>query len=500
MDGVIVEIADQLNMSATANTEETGTAAYAVDGDTSTRWHSNWSTTGFNVSPDNPAILTIDLGDTVSLDGFNFMQRNDGNVNGRISQYRYTILDAESNEVYASESITVDDELYTSGAWVTTQFPETLTGRYLVLYVERGGNNFASLQEVVPFILQKVADAVTLTDTQINVGETVALEVGHAEGTLLKGLVWSSSDEEVVSVDENGNVTGLKAGKAVVSVSNAAGVYAECTVTVAADEPADDISVALLEYAIELAGKVNMDGVVDAVKENFDNALQTAKDVLARVQSGDPTVTQNEVDSAWRNLIKAIQYGEFKAGDKTELEKVIVLAEQMYSQLDKYLEAGKAEFVAALDNAKDVYADGNAFQEDVDTAWKQLMDAMANLRLIPNKDLLEDLINQAESLDKEDYEEDGFDEMLDALEDAKDVFADAEANQDEVDAAAAALKAALGKLVASNDGAAQGSSNQSTVTKATKTGDTVNVFPIAAGMVLAAGAAAAAVTVRRKKK
>ena len=179
-----------------------------------------------------------------------------------------------------------------------------------------------------------MADAVTLTDTQINVGETVALEVGHAEGTLLKGLVWSSSDEEVVSVDENGNVTGLKAGKAVVSVSNAAGVYAECTVTVAADEPADDISVALLEYAIELAGKVNMDGVVDAVKENFDNALQTAKDVLARVQSGDPTVTQNEVDSAWRNLIKAIQYGEFKAGDKTELEKVIVLAEQMYSQLE----------------------------------------------------------------------------------------------------------------------------------------------------------------------
>ena len=507
MDGVIVEIADQLNMSATANTEETGTAAYAVDGDTSTRWHSNWSTTGFNVSPDNPAILTIDLGDTVSLDGFKFMQRNDGNVNGRISQYRYTILDAESNEVYASESLTVDDELYTSGAWVTTQFPETLTGRYLVLYVEQGGNNFASLQEVVPFIIQKVADSVTLTDTQINVGETAALEVGHEEGTLLKGLVWSSSDEEVVSVDENGNVTGLKAGSAVVSVSNAAGLYAECTVTVAAEEPADDISVAVLKYAIELAEKVNMDGVIDSVKENFDNALQTAKDVLARVESGDVTVTQNEVDSAWRNLIKAMQYGEFKAGDKTELEKVIALAEEMYSQLDKYLEAGKAEFVAALENAKEVYADGDAFQEDVDSAWKRLVDAMMNLRLIPNKDLLEDLISQAESLDKADYEEAGFDAMLDVLADAKEVFGDPNATQDEVDASAEALKAALGSLVASNDGAAQGSSNQSTTTssnnsaaKATKTGDTVNVFPFAAAAVLAAGAGVVAVTVRRKKK
>ena len=507
MDGVIVEIADQLNMSATANTEETGTAAYAVDGDTSTRWHSNWSTTGFNVSPDNPAILTIDLGDTVSLDGFNFMQRNDGNVNGRISQYRYTILDAESNEVYASESITVDDELYTSGAWVTTQFPETLTGRYLVLYVEQGGNNFASLQEVVPFIIQKVADSVTLTDTQISVGETAALEVGHEEGTLLKGLVWSSSDEETVSVDQNGNVTGLKAGSAVVSVSNAAGLYAECTVTVAAEEPADDISVAVLKYAIELAEKVNMDGVIDSVKENFDNALQTAKDVLARVESGDVTVTQNEVDSAWRNLIKAMQYGEFKAGDKTELEKVIALAEEMYSQLDKYLEAGKAEFVAALENAKEVHEDGNVFQEDVDSAWKRLVDAMMNLRLIPNKDLLEDLISQAESLDKADYEEAGFDAMLDVLADAKEVFGDPDATQDEVDASAEALKAALGNLAASNDGAAQGSSNQSTTTssnnsaaKATKTGDTVNVFPFAAAAVLAAGAGVVAVTVRRKKK
>ena len=231
-DRVIVEIADQLEMSATANTEETGTAAYAVDGNTSTRWHSNWSTTGFNVSPDNPAILTIDLGDTVSFGGFNFLQRNDGNINGRISQYRYVILDADNNEVYASESITVPDELYTSGAWVTTEFPETLTGKYLVIYVEQGGNNFASLQEVVPFEIQKVADSASLEDAEISVGEMIALEVGHEEGTLLKGLVWSSSDPETVSVDSFGNVTGLKAGEAVITVSNAAGLKAECTVTV----------------------------------------------------------------------------------------------------------------------------------------------------------------------------------------------------------------------------------------------------------------------------
>ena len=39
-------------------------------------------------------------------------------------------------------------------------------------------------------------------------------------------------------------------------------------------EPSGDISTAVLEYAIELAESVSTDGVVDAVKENFEKALR----------------------------------------------------------------------------------------------------------------------------------------------------------------------------------------------------------------------------------
>ena len=81
-------------------------------------------------------------------------------------------------------------------------------------------------------------------------------------------------------------------------------------------EPDEEISTAVLEYAIELAGGVNTDGVMDVVRENFEKALQTAQDVLARVQAGDTDVTQFEVDTAWQNLIKAMQYMEFKEADK----------------------------------------------------------------------------------------------------------------------------------------------------------------------------------------
>ena len=300
------------------------------------------------------------------------------------------------------------------------------------------------------------------------------------------------------------------------------------------EEPAEEISTAVLEYAIELAGGVNTDGVIDVVRENFENALQNAQDILAKVQSGDTSVTQSQVDTAWQNLIKAMQYGEFKPGDKTDLEKVIALAEEMSGRLDKYLEEGKDEFLSALERAKEVYADGNAFQEDVESAWQDLIDAMADLRLKPDKDLLEDLIAQAEGLNEADYEAQSFAVMRTALAAAKDVFDKEDATQEEIDASAAALKDAIAQLTttgsgeepgtgtgdsgtsgtgtgsaAQNQGQTAGTADKSDDSSsagktasakgsAVKTGDTANVLPFAAAAVAAVLAAGAVVTVKRR--
>ena len=300
------------------------------------------------------------------------------------------------------------------------------------------------------------------------------------------------------------------------------------------EKPAGDISTAVLKYAVELAEKVDMSGAMDAVKENFDQALQTAKDVLAKAESDDGSVTQSEIDSAWQNLIKAMQYGEFKPGDKTDLEKVIALAEEMSGRLDKYLEEGKDEFLSALERAKEVYADGNAFQEDVESAWQNLIDAMADLRLKPDKDLLEDLIAQAEGLNEADYEAQSFAVMRTALVAAKDVFDKEDATQEEIDASAAALKDAIAQLTTTGSGEEPGtgmgdsgttgtgsaaqnqgqtadtadkSNDSSSAGKtasakgsAVKTGDTANVLPFVAAAAAAVLAAGAVVTLKRRKK
>ena len=292
-------------------------------------------------------------------------------------------------------------------------------------------------------------------------------------------------------------------------------------------EPDKEISTAVLEYAIELAKDTDTDGVIDAVKENFEKALQNAQDILARVQSGDKAVTQNQVDDAWRSLIKAMQYMEFKEADKSDLEKVIALAEEMNGNLDAYLDEGKPAFTAALADAKEVYADELASQEEVTGAWQKLLDAIVNMMLKPDKGLLEDLISQAEGLNAADYEAESFSAMRSALVDAKDVFANENATEEEVATSVAALEEALAKLTpvstggeqqsgdtgSSQSGAGNSTQDQSGGTedkdntpssktsgaKAVNTGDAAGVLPFAAAAAMAA-AAGAAVLLKKKEE
>ena len=206
----------------------------------------------------------------------------------------------------------------------------------------------------------------------------------------------------------------------------------------------------------------------------------------------------------------------------------------MNGKLDKYLDEGKAAFTTALTEAKEVYENEIATQEEVTSAWQNLLDAMANMMLKPDKGLLEDLIAQAEGLNEADYEAQSFAVMRTALAAAKEVFDNVDADQEEIDASASALKDAIAKLTpaagtdqSGNGGqsdstggsktegqtAASADKNSSTASagktsstqnsgsaaKATKTGDTANALPFAAAAA-AAFAAGAAVLLKKKEE
>src|SRR5699024_2720101 len=130
----------------------------------------------------------------------------------------------------------------------------------------------------------------------------------------------------------------------------------------------------------------------------FEKALTEAKAVMA-----DADATQEEVNTAWDNLLNGIWGLGLTQGDKTMLNLVIDRAEAMMDEADKYEETNWQQLVDALKAAQDVAADGDAMQEDVDKAAGDLLNAILAQRYKADKDILEGLIGKAESMDLTGY-------------------------------------------------------------------------------------------------
>lgn len=164
-DTIIKDIpADKLGtFTSTANTEEltgepegSGVASAAADGNSSTYWHSNWSTTGFVVSETNPAVLTVDLGQVTEMGGFKFQQRPTGGNNGMIQKYSYRVLDAEGNVLASGNNIEVASASQSSSEWVVQVLDETVNAKTIEISVLQGYNNFAAVAEVMPVGVEKI--------------------------------------------------------------------------------------------------------------------------------------------------------------------------------------------------------------------------------------------------------------------------------------------------------------------------------------------------------
>ena len=211
----------------------------------------------------------------------------------------------------------------------------------------------------------------------------------------------------------------------------------------------------------------------------------------------------------------------FTAPDKAALKEAIDLGGRY--DLDKYVEDGKAEFTEALEKAKEVYENGNALQEEVTSAWQDLVDAISELRLKADKTNLEELLKAVEGLDLSIYTDESVAVYRTALAAAQAVMDDESLSiyeQKTVDDAVAELQAAKDGLTEKSgsgsgdegdgdetggdhtgdtgDGSEGTGGQQGSGADAPKTGDEAVPFGMMAAAVLAAGAAAWTGVYRRK--
>ena len=117
--------------------------------------------------------------------------------------------------------------------------------------------------------------------------------------------------------------------------------------------------------------------------------------------------------------------------------------------LDQYVEEGQAEYLSAKENAEAVMADGDAMQEEVNSAWQSLTEAMSGLRLKADKAALEELLDSVAGLDLSQYTEESVQRFKAVLQKANAVLADESLSvedQDEVEAVIKELSEAKEQL------------------------------------------------------
>ena len=147
----------------------------------------------------------------------------------------------------------------------------------------------------------------------------------------------------------------------------------------------------LIEYADELVADGTVDKAIKDVQNLFNERLATAKDVQE-----DLSADQMTIDNAWIKLMDVIHVINFVPGDKTNLDGIIANAELINK--DNFTPKSLEAFEKALTEAKEVSKDPDSLQNDIDTAYDKLHDALMALVEVADKDTLDRMIAAAKEI------------------------------------------------------------------------------------------------------
>lgn len=202
-----------------------------------------------------------------------------------------------------------------------------------------------------------------------------------------------------------------------------------------------------LKVTLDLAKKTSTEGKTEESVAVLNAAIEKAEAVL---ESGN--ALQEELDAMVAELKAAIEGLKDEVVvevNKDELLNLIKKAESY--DLAKYTSITAEGLKIALTGAKAVYDNPKATQEEVDSTYVSLRQAIFDLRLIPDKSALEELIKETEKLDFSLYTVESAAAVQKAYGKAVKVFNNVNADQAEVDKAVKELKIAKENLKLSDN-------------------------------------------------
>lgn len=182
----------------------------------------------------------------------------------------------------------------------------------------------------------------------------------------------------------------------------------------------------LLQTTYDYALTCSTEGVTDSAKAFFEKVLAQASAVLE-----NETATQEEVDTAWKNLLEGIQGLGIVQGDKTQLNLLIEQAQTMIANQDRYVQTYWKNLEDALDSALLVSNDGDATEDVVKDASEILLDAILMQRYKANKENLQKLIDEINDMDLSVYTDTSVKQLKAVLQSAMQILNDETLSEEE---------------------------------------------------------------------
>ena len=512
------------DMTVTVGSEQTsGTATegpkkFAVDGNTSTYWHSNWTPTTVN-----DLWIAFELQKPTKLDALRYLPRPAGSKNGSVTEYKVQVSDDGTNWTDAGSGTWTTDY-----GWKLAEFNQPVTTKHVRLkavhtYADSGNDKFMSASEIR---LRKAVDTTDISGATVTVPAKLTVDqvdADHPATFATKDVTVTLGDATLrygvdYLLDYAGNTAVGTATVTVRGIDKYSGTVAKTFTIELKNAPAPEptlTSVSVKTKPSKLTYVVGdaFDPAGLVLQLNYDDDstgtvtwnTQTAGDFTfkpaldAKLKVTDKTVT---VTYQGKSAVIDITVSQpAPTVSKTDLDKAIKAIEAKNPDSSKYTADSWKTFADAMAHAKAVIADDSATQQDVDKALKALTDAYAGLtEKTPepapvSKSELDKKIKaiEAEKLDGSKYTAESWKAFETALAHAKAVIGNANSTQFDIDNALsmlndarAALKEKPGRIIAIIDGSAL-----------SKTGASVAIIASVAAAMLAVGAGVMAL--RRKR-
>ena len=377
LGGYTVEVGSE---EPSAGLPNEGPADLAQDGNGSTHWHTSWSA---NAVDDGTAWYQFNLKKPTTINGLRYLPRSGGmNANGKIKGYQITLTLAGGT----TKDVVTDAEFSTSTMWQKASFDavENVTAVRLTVLSSAGqsdsqANKFASAAELRLTTNREVEEETVAPDkTDLNDAIAQANGLKESDYTAESWAALVKAREAAQTVADDEKASAYDVALALANLESAIAGLEQ-----AGEEPGPgpvEVNKTDLQAAVNKADKLEKADYTAGSWDVFAKALKDAKQVL-----GNENATQQQVDDALKTLQDAIS--KLEAATKPKPEPGVVDKAALNATINKaaainlglYTDDSANALRAALKKAREVSADNDATQKQVDAAREALEKAIAAL-------------------------------------------------------------------------------------------------------------------------